>query len=548
MIVGAARAGRRGLARPWAVVVAVLCAAAAVWLLHLGRAHWFFADDWDFLLHGGVDERNLYLRPTNGHWMGATMVVFRVARSVTGLASHGVYLVPVVLSHVGLAAVLWLWQRRDGVRPPVATAVVACFLVYSAASENVFFAVNVGFNLSLLLGLGFALLVEDRGHPRSRSRLLAASIVALLAMPTSTTGPVLVAAIGLWRLVRRDLAGASIGAGPALAVYAAWRVLTGAATDVTASDLGDLGTFVGSLLVTAVGRLLGAEAVATAAVAVGVLVLAVLVWGRGVTGAWPRTATWVVTGTAIVTTVLTAVARAPYGVEIWRSPRYAYVVAALLLPLLGTAADRVARRPWLAVLLAVLVLPGALWSNTSALLRDQDDQAGLEQHLRNRWLAAAQLLEDGTTPVSPFVDRYWNPSLDVPHLRQLVAAEELPLPAEPVGDPWRLEALVELRTTQGQPPELPLQPPRLTDEATGACVHLEPGEAVTVAFPGPGGVRLQVPRRTIARLGITTETGRTTAYPRIVDVASLEESVWVALEQPVSVALSLDAGGQVCPV
>ena len=43
--------------------------------------------------------------------------------------------------------------------------------------------------------------------------------------------------------------------------------------------------------------------------------------------------TWVVALAGLGVAVATALARVQYGVETWRSPRYAYVVAVLLLPI-----------------------------------------------------------------------------------------------------------------------------------------------------------------------------------------------------------------------
>lgn len=541
----------RGGERPAGLVVlgaAVATVAVAAWLL---RSHWFYADDWTFLTRAGADDLHLLVRPANGHWMGATTVVFAGVRSVLGLGAYLPFALPAVLAHAGTGVLLWWWQRRDGVSPWLAAGLAVVFLVYGAAGENLFFAVNVGFNLSLLLGLAFVLLVETPPAERARGRLLLAVVVGLLAVPTSTTGPVVVAGAAAWLAWRRDVWGV-LAASPALVAYGGWLLLADGGAGLPGGSPADVAAFLGALVVTAVGRLLGVGSMPGALAVVGALVVAVVgvaVW-RGGRGASPRPMTLVLAVAGLAVAGATALARVQYGVETWRSPRYAYVVAALLLPLVAVAVDRVVRSGRVGTLVVGIGLPVAVLVNALNLYDAHRSEVDLEQHLRQRWTAAAQLLTEGVEPVAVNVDRYWAPNLHASHLRQLVADGAFPVPRDRVPDPWRLEAHVELRSVlHGPMPYDELVPAELEAGPADGCVDLGPGDTVDLRVAGPTGVTLEPEGPALARLRTTTPDGRTVALERVLALrAPFPKVAWIDGPSPAVVALSIDGGGRVCPL
>jgi hypothetical protein len=530
------------------LVAGLATVVAAAWLV---RSHWFYADDWTFLTRAGADDLHLLVQPANGHWMGATTLVFTVVRAVAGLGSYVPYALPAILAHVGTALLLWRWQRRDGVTPWVAAGLAVVLLVYGAAGENLFFAVNVGFNLSLVLGLAFVLLVDVRPAERGRGRLALAAAVGLLAVPTSTTGPVIVAGAAAWLAWRRDTAGV-LAASPALVVYGGWVLLSGGGAGLPGGDPADVATFVAALVVTAAGRLLGSGTVTLGSVLlVAVVVPAVVTTRRGRGGAVPRPTTWMLALAGLAVAGATALARVQYGVETWRSPRYAYVVAALLVPILGVALDRVVRSGRFGTRVVAAGLPVVVAVNALGLYDAHRSEVDLEQHLRLRWTAAAQLLDEGVEPVAVNVDRYWAPNLHADHLEALVAEGAFPLPREPVGDPWRLEAHVELRSVlHGPMPYEALVRADLGGRQDGeGCVVLAPGEDLDVVVTGPTGVALAPHGPTLARVRTTTADGRTVALERVLALrAPFPRVAWIDGPGPATATLSLDGGGRVCPV
>lgn len=528
------------------IAVATVGAAVVVGLTWLARGHWFFADDWTFLTRGGPDDLNLVLEPLNGHWMGVTAVVFSATRAVAGLDSYLPFVVPAIAAHAAVGYLLWHWQRRDGIRPWVASLVVLPFLVYGAANENVFFAVNVGFNLSLLLGLAFALLVEPQD--RRAGRLALAGLVALAAVPTSTTGPVLVATVAVWLLWRRDWSGLAVGAGPALAAYATWLLLTDGGAGPVGGHPADLVRFAGSLTLSAAGRVVGMPSRPWAAAVLVVLaVAAVVVARRSDRDAAPRSLTWVMALAGIGFAVATALARVGFGVDNWRSPRYAYVVAALMLPVVGVVVDRLFRGPRAVRIATGALMAVAIWVNAGSLLEAHRAEAGLEQHLKRRWIAAGQLLGGGLEPVPINVDRYWSPNLHTGHLRALIDAGDFPQPDEPVPDPWRLEARIELRSVlHGPSPFGELRPPVLAG-ADGDCLQLAPQEPAEITVEGPTGLEFRFEAPTLARLHARTASGRTVALPRILHLRTPSpRAFWIGLEERTTFRVTIDAGGRVC--
>lgn len=538
-----------GAERHWHLLVvgaSVVTVVVATWLV---RSHWFYADDWTFLTRAGPDDLHLLLQPANGHWMGATAVVFGVTRTVVGLGSYVPYALPAILAHAATGLLVWRWQRRDDVSPGVAAGLAVVLLVYGAAGENLFFAVNVGFNLSLALALAFVLLVEPSHRERSPRRLGFAAVVGLLAVPTSTTGPLVVAAAAASLAWRRDRWGV-LAAAPALVLFGSWVVLAEGGAGLPGGAPAEVAAFVGALVASAAGRLLGSGTLAVACLLLALLGLAVVVAGRrGLPGGGPRAMTWVLALAGLGVALATALARVQYGVETWRSPRYAYVVAVLLVPLVGVALDRVVRSGRVGSRAVAVVLPVAVVANALALHASHRSEVDLEQHLRLRWTAAAQLLQEGVEPVAVNVDRYWAPNLHAEHLAALVADGSFPVPADAVGDPWRLEAHVELRSVlHGPTPYDRLVPVDLgagQDEA--GCVTLAPGEELDVVVTGPTGVTIGPDGPTLARVRTSTADGRTVALERVLALrAPFPRVAWIDGPTPATASLRVDGGGRVC--
>lgn len=526
-------------------VVLAVAVAVGVALLVVARQHWFFADDWTFLNRAHAAELNLWVVPYSGHWMAATVAWFAATKSLVGLSSYLPYVAPAVAAHVATAVLLWRWQVRDGVPAWLAAAVVAPFLVLGVAWENVFFAVNLGFNLSLALAVGAGLLLDVGPHERPTRRLVAGALLALASIVTTTTGPLVVGAVGAALALRRDWVGALAGTGPAVVVYGAWLLLADGGGGLEGGPVGALATYAWRVTSSGAGRLLGLSAPWLATAVLVALAVAAVVRRSGVR---LRLTTAFLALAGVAFAVATALARVKFGESTWLSPRYLYVVAACVLPLVGVVLARlVGRVRWVGalVVLALLVSAGV---NAEQLWSSQREVAGIKQHLRTRHLAAAQLLADGLDPVPINVDRYWSPNLHWTHLLRYVEDGQIAVPDEPVGDPWRLEARIELTSVlHGPNPFDELTTPDLEGAGEDGCVDLGPGEPAELGLDGPAGLEFRFDEPTIARLRTETADGRTTTVDRLLDLRTPSpRSWWVDLGLPATMTLTVDAGAEVC--
>lgn len=525
--------------------VVLVSVAVGVGLLLVARGHWFFADDWTFLNRAHASELNLWVVPYSGHWMAATVAWFAAMKSLFGLSSYLPYVLPAVAAHVATAVLLWRWQVRDGVPSWLAAAVVAPFLVLGVAWENVFFAVNLGFNLSLALAVGAALLLDVDPAERTARRLAAGSLLALASIVTTTTGPLVVAAVGAALALRRDWVGALVGTGPAVAAYAAWLLLADGGGGLEGGPWRALATYAWRVTASGAGRPLGLSAPWLATTILAAVVVGAAMRRSRVA---VRATTVFLALAGVAFAVATALARVRFGESTWLSPRYLYVVAACVLPLLGVLLARVVGRARWVGALVVLALLASAGVNAEQLWSSQREVAGIKQHLRTRHLAAAQLLAEGLDPVPINVDRYWSPNLHWTHLLDYVEDGQIAVPDEPVGDPWRLEARIELTSVlHGPNPFGELTTPDLQGAGDDGCVELGPGEPARLGLDGPAGLEFRFDEPTIARLRTETADGRTTTVDRLLDLRTPSpRSWWVDLGLPATMTLTVDAGAEVC--
>lgn len=526
-------------------VVGAFALGVAVLLTVLASDHWFFADDWTFVNRAGADELNLWVVPYSGHWMAATVGWFAAMQSLVGLDSYLPYVLPAIVCHATTGVLLWRWQVRDGVGPWLALAVVVPFMVLGVAWENVFFAVNLGFNASLALGVGFGLAVDVPASQRSAPRLALASALALASIVTTTTGPLIVVGVAAVLALRRDWVGLLVGAGPAVTGYAAWLLLAEGGGGLEGGPVPALVAYLGRLALSGAGRPLGLTAPWLAAVVLAVLLVVAAVRRGGPT---PRATTVALAVTAVVFALATALARLKFGESTWQSPRYLYAVAALVLPLVGVLIARVVRHVTALRVVAIVLLVVAAGVNLQALRVGHHDSSGIKEHLRIRHLAAAQLLADGLEPVPINVDRYWSPNLHWTHLQAYVEDGDVDVPDEPVPDPWRLEAEIELRSVLHGPQPFPeLTEADLEGAGPDGCRQVDAGDEVELGLTGPTGLSFEFDRPTIARLHTRTVDDRSTAIPRLLDLRTPSpRSWWVSLDEPVTMTLTVDDGARVC--
>jgi hypothetical protein len=100
----------------FAAFVALEIAALPV-LLHLGRNRWFQYDEWDFLASRDAGSLGDLFEPHNVHWSTLPILAYRGLWQLFGINTYFPYLLLVVVSHLGVVALVRGVMRRSGVRP-----------------------------------------------------------------------------------------------------------------------------------------------------------------------------------------------------------------------------------------------------------------------------------------------------------------------------------------------------------------------------------------------------------------------------------------------
>jgi hypothetical protein len=212
------------VAPPLAATVAT-CALVAL-LVERGRGLWFVADEWAFLV-GRPEGLTGLLAPHNEHLVAVPALLLRVLAGAAGF-EHLPYHVMAVAAHVGLVLVLVHVLRRLAVPAPVVWGTAALFALWGDIAEQLFPPLA----LSWLAPLAVVLLLAAprpgaSAAERRRFTPRLGILVGALAGLQLFGGTAIPLAVGCaLALTLRGRPGAAlIAAGPACALYAAWRLL-----------------------------------------------------------------------------------------------------------------------------------------------------------------------------------------------------------------------------------------------------------------------------------------------------------------------------------
>lgn len=385
----------------WAFRLSVAVAVAA-WLV-VGRWQWFVRDDWAFLITRDRIRQQVGLEPwlntgQDGHWMAVPILVWRGLQNTFGIDSYWPYLATMLLVNLAIVAATRQLCRRIGVREWTTTLVCAVLLVLGAGWENIVFAIQLTYNLSLLAFLGHLLLVDHDGPPNRRDGVGVA--VGLIGVMSSGFGPFFVAGVGVFLALRQRWTAAAIAVLPCAAAWGWWFLVYG---DDPASDNmpgSRVGVFRFVLRgVTAVFEgLLSIPSLAGVAI---VGTIATLIWvvsvrrGGAIAGALAATTVIMFAGIGWQ--------RIGFGIESAAASRYVFMGAVLIAPLLALAIDRLGplsdSLAWAARLtvgLSVMINLGLLGSYA----RDWADLSS-EQRAAFELLAGSSLTTDADPTIRP---------------------------------------------------------------------------------------------------------------------------------------------------
>ena len=356
----------------WAFWIAFACSLVVLYVG--GRHQWFIRDDWallltrqDLLRDSGVAK--WLFQPQDGHWLTVPAILFRALAAVFGLGSYWPFLLTAIIPHLAIVLVVRHLCRRYGATEWTTTLLCTVLLVLGSGWENILFAVQVSYNLSLLGFLAQLALTDHDGPPDWRDAAgLGCGIIGLMS---SGFGPFFIVGIALMLVLRARWLAAVIAAAPLAVLYAWWYLVYArdASTTVPPGGNSQIAAFTARALV---ATFTGVSGFAVLAGPLLLATLAVVVWrpaGR-LQAAFIALAT-----TTVLMFAGIGVQRVGLGLQLAESSRYVYMGAMLLAPMIAVAIDRIAVVSSSGLLAARLLLVASVFLNIGSLLSYGSDWA-----------------------------------------------------------------------------------------------------------------------------------------------------------------------------
>jgi len=352
-------------------------ASWAVWplglfaMIFVGRDQWFARDDWAFLftrrvIGNGLGIDDMLLLPQDGHWMMWPLLVFRGIYEVFGTGSYWPYLVVLWITHFAAVALARAWMGRFGVSAWTLTLMTALLLVFGAGWENLVFAVQITYNMSLAAFLGHLLLADHDG-PLDR-RDAAGSVLGFISVSSSGFGPFFLFGTLVLLVLRRRWLAAAVAVVPQTIALGWWWLTWGADP---AGEQGSAGpSFVIDFLRiganSTLGSMTGIELLAGAGC---LLCLAVAAWPGTPSSVRIPTIALLVTAVAMYAGVGSR--REVFGIGAAGWSRYQYMAAMLIAPVFAYGLDQTHRfahwAKWLVRLLLVYAIArNVVWLHNGA--------------------------------------------------------------------------------------------------------------------------------------------------------------------------------------
>ncbi len=515
--------------------------AYLLWLTTSSR-QWFFADEWEFITSRSRPPLseigkyvNVLLRPHNEHWSTIPILVYRGIFGVVGLKAYWPYLMVLLALHCTLAVLLGRLLSRHGFSGWQILPIVAIFLLYGAGAENILWAFQMAWMLSLIFGL---VLLELSTTELTRQRVMLCWFVGVCALMCSGLGISMVAvgtfSVALrhgWRVAVRFVSVPAI-------VQIVWflgygRGGSGDNPIIWTRSIYETPGYVWKSLVTTIDRTIGV--VGLSSVVLVAIVVGVAVWGQELA----RVHGELIALAAGLVVFLSIVAFGRVGLDQPQSSRYSYVIYVMLVPLVVVLLRRILvhvppARVWVVGVLSVVCF---LFS-WGTLVSDARTEGTNEAKIRGEVVAAF------TVARSSFAASESAPSpesgeLTIGWVRQLLAQGISP---RGIPEPGPL-AIVTARTSVDVTPEprVPLDPTNLKVAAIGRMTA-EVVETDCIAF-NPTGLLPQlsiVPRRPASfkvvplgdgKLLITVKRDGQAAPPLQIPVAA-NNPVFVNLADP----------------
>jgi hypothetical protein len=236
--------------RNWRWALAALMLSDAVLLLYMGRGLSFFFDDWDFVLYdygGGIHS---LLVAHVGNISVFPIAVYKVLFHLVGLNHYAVFRLAVIVLHLFCGGMVYVLAARRVARVPALLA-MALILFLGAAWEDLLWAFQIGYMLSVAGGLAAWALLERKG----RWSEVTAMLCVVLAAGSSSLGIAVMVGVAVELAWDRRWRSAWIVLIPAF-LYALWYLGYGE-SQITENGLINAPGFAEDLAAAAFGALVG---------------------------------------------------------------------------------------------------------------------------------------------------------------------------------------------------------------------------------------------------------------------------------------------------
>jgi hypothetical protein len=244
-----------------AAILAVLSIAAFVLIYRKGLGTTFYYDEWNFVMNRGAWDLDTFLQPHNEHLSLVPVLIFKLLFETVGLDSYWVFRVLLVLAHLAVVALLFVYARRR-VGDWLALAVAVLVLFLGAAWHDLLVPFQVSFVLSVAAGLGALLALERRD---ALGDGLACGLVAM-GLASSSVGITFAVAVLAETLFRPARWRAIWIAGAPLVLYGLWSLGYGdptatsggrSLTELVRDNLPAVPGYVATAVAGAMGALIG---------------------------------------------------------------------------------------------------------------------------------------------------------------------------------------------------------------------------------------------------------------------------------------------------
>lgn len=398
-------------------------------LLWLSRDHYFFADDWDYLLtRGTVPGESLgWFAPHGDHWSTGVVLVNRVLFALFGLTNYMPWSIVVIALHLGICAALYLLLRRLEVGAWVAVAVSWTVLFYGWGAEAYLWDAAMNLTGSLLLGLLAVLALARDARPNWPVVAWALLVAALMFSGGGISAVALATVFAVLRWGWRT--GLKVASVPTVA-FLLWYAVFGRSGSPEPLEPHYLylqvPSYVWQGLVDAIDHAFVLDGV-------GPVLLLVLVLVPFLARTVPLALRQVAAAglcAAVLQLTLVGITRITFGFDYAGSGRYAYLTLVYLTPSLAICAllvvQRIAGAVWLPVVLVAVMFGGVALSGVDQARAYGEGAADVRGPWEGRVLGTVEAVDAGEQVLSTTTGDPLNTSITPELLASPQIREALP--------------------------------------------------------------------------------------------------------------------------